>query len=509
MNSAQQHAQVRTFTARAARTASTLRARAQNARAMADAERAEYDARLTAATVSSLKSEDSTEQLICKTPQKKPSKVTKDKSVSSKSVEAGSDEPTRRRLVVFLGLAQVVLGALLVGAGALAVVKGAALSRVGAGLWAGCVAVVAGVVGVLAGINDCYGLNAGGNGSPLLTAFLALSLLCLACGNSAAVLAATGLQRDSLRQPTTHASFEDEMEAWTPVLTNIALLIIASVHCLVCIISIYHLSKRICPCFRAKQPYDHNQFDPTFRPVQQFVVKVDELKQGKDVERVRNHELCKELEVKLQGETLKKKKEEPEYGSANSKEKLVTRWLGRQHVPAGAAGAGGAGPGGHSTRPRRGVRKQRKPPPLVLLPAHPASTLGRVPAACMVMPPRYATLPLPPATYAPGPVYYPVHDARVRRRRSPRATTERRRREGRERDSQLARSLERIHRKRRADRDHITDADLKRTYTGLDRAYAEQFIAVCDESRHAAEQHDSLASTSATSDTSHSHQELS
>lgn len=58
---------------------------------------------------------------------------------------------------------------------------------------------------------------------------------------------------------------------------------------------------------------------------------------------------------------------------------------------------------------------------------------------------------------------------RMRRRRSPRATTERRRREGRERDSQLARSLERIHRKRRADRDHITDADLKRTYTGLDR----------------------------------------
>lgn len=40
------------------------------------------------------------------------------------------------------------------------------------------------------------------------------------------------------------------------------------------------------------------------------------------------------------------------------------------------------------------------------------------------------------------------------------------------------------------------------------RAYAEQFIAVCDESRHAAEQHDSLASTSATSDTSHSHNEL-
>ncbi|XP_026746842.1 uncharacterized protein LOC113508081, partial [Trichoplusia ni] len=242
---------------------------------MADAERADtYDARVTTATVSSLKSEDSTEQLICKTPQNKIKKVIKkDKSVSSKSVEAGSDEPAKRRLVVFLGLGQVVLGALLVGAGALAVVKGAALSRVGAGLWAGCVAVVAGVVGVLAGINDCYGLNSGSNGSPLLTAFLALSLLCLACGNSAAVLAATGLQRDSLRQPAAHASFEDEMEAWTPVLTNIALLIIATIHCLVCIVSIYHLSKRVCPCFRPKQAYDHNQFSPGFQPVTQYVVE--------------------------------------------------------------------------------------------------------------------------------------------------------------------------------------------------------------------------------------------
>lgn len=113
-------------------------------------------------TVSSLKSEKSTEQLICKTPQKLPKKSAKP-SVSSKSVEAGSEKDNGSgrgsRVVVLLGLSQLVLGVGLVGAGALAVVKGASLSRVGAGLWAGCVAVVAGVVGVLAGINDCYGLN--------------------------------------------------------------------------------------------------------------------------------------------------------------------------------------------------------------------------------------------------------------------------------------------------------------------------------------------------------------
>ncbi|XP_038212289.1 uncharacterized protein LOC119832657 [Zerene cesonia] len=432
-------------------------------------------------TVSSLKSEDSTEQLICKTPQKT-TKSKKGKSVSSKSVEAGSDDGQgSRRIVVFLGLSQVVLGVLLVGGGALAVVKGAALSRVGAGLWSGCIAVVAGVVGVIAGINDCYGLNGPTSGG-LLTAFLALSLLCLACGNSAAVLAATGLQRDSLRPPSPLNTFEDEMQAWSPVLTNIALLIIASVHCLVCIVSIYHLSKRVCSCFRPKQAFDHNQFDPAFKAP--CVFHVDEIKKAQDLERLRGHELCKELEAKLQGDSVKKKEEPQLFGSANSKEHLVDRWLGRHAstVP----------------RPRRaaGVRKHRKPPPapLVLLPAHPASTLGRMPVG-VVVPPRYATLPLPPAPYAPpAQIYYPIHDTRMRRRRSPRAARHERRRQARERDS-LTRSLERIHRKRRADRERPSDADLKRTYTGLDRAYAEQFIAVCDESRHAAEQHDSLAST--------------
>ncbi|CAK1546892.1 unnamed protein product [Leptosia nina] len=433
-------------------------------------------------TVSSLKSEDSTEQLICKTPQKSE----KRKSVSSKSVEAGSDEGlAARRSVVLLGLTQVVLGVLLVGGGALAVVKGAALSRVGAGLWAGCVAVVAGVVGIVAGINDCYGFD-GATSSGLLTAFLALSLLCLACGNSAAVLAATGLQRDATRDPSPLNTFQDEMQAWTPVLTNIGLLIVASIHCLVCIISIYQLSRRVCSCFRPKQPFDHNQFEPGKKVP--CVFHVDEIRKAQEAERLRGHQFCKELEAKLQSETLNVKKEDgKEFGSATSKEYLVSRWLGRH--------------GSTVPRPRRpsaGIRKNRKPPaaPLVLLPAHPASTLGRMPISVVVPPRPYATLPLPPAPYAPpAQIYYPIHDTRLRRRRSPReARHERRRRETRQRDS-LTRSLERIHRKRRADRDRLSDADLKRTYTGLDRAYAEQFIAVCDSSRHAAEQHDSLATT--------------
>ncbi|KAI5634870.1 hypothetical protein NE865_12447 [Phthorimaea operculella] len=324
--------------------------------------------RAPTATVSSLKSEDSTEQLIAKP---KVKKIRQSVPKVPKSVEAGSDSTKtskNKRLVVWLGLGQVVLGALLVGAGAVAVVKGAALARVGAGLWAGCVAVVAGVVGVLAGINDCYGLHQGNSGGPLLTAFLALSLLCLACGNSAAVLAATGLQRDTQRSHLALPSFQDEMEAWTPVLTNIALLIIASTHCLVCIITICHLSRRVCPCLRPRQPFDHNQFDPQFKPC---VVESGEEK-GK--------ELAKDLEGKLNGESLKKKKgDTPEYGSANSKEKLVTRWLGQAApAPAPLPAVPLPVPVPVQTGRRRpaGVRKPRKPPPVMLVPAHPASTVS-------------------------------------------------------------------------------------------------------------------------------------
>ncbi|GBP30785.1 hypothetical protein EVAR_82527_1 [Eumeta japonica] len=137
--------------------------------------------------------------------------------------------------------------------------------------------------------------------------------------------------------------------------------------------------------------------------------------------------------------------------------------------------------------------------------------LGRVRAVPLgvVVAPRYATLPLPHA-HPPRrqlqhpPFYYPQHDhntvneeallfgddcllglifkytciARRRQRRGPGAT------------AHSARSLERVHRRRRAAarpdgtaHAQLSDADLRRTYTGLDRAYAEQFITVCDESR--------------------------
>lgn len=444
------------------------------------------------ATVSSLKSENSTEQLICKSPQKKVKKSIDCKVGNAGGGSAGSAgaDKCRRRTVLSLGVCQVVLGALLVCAGGVAVVRGAALSRVGAGLWAGAVGVLGGVVGVIAGIQDCYGAaQRECRGSPMLTAFLALSLAGLACGNSAAVLAATGLHRDYIRGPPLPELvpdlFQDEMQAWAPVLTNIVVLIVASAHCLVSVVAIWHTSRRICSCFRPKPPFDHNQFDPDYKQLSNYVININEKNinlNSKEQLKITN-DINKSLDRKLD------EKRQREYGSASSKEKLVSSWLGRHH----AALSQGKG------------LKCKMPQPVVLLPAHAPSTLGRM---AVLFPPRYATLPLPPAHYhqpppPPPPIYYTgIPDSRVRRRRSPRDPRTRRRREGSSRESQLTRSLERIHRKRRAERraerERASDDQLKQTYTGLDRAYAEQYIAVCDSSRsHAADRNDSLTSTDA------------
>lgn len=98
---------------------------------------------------------------------------------------------------------------------------------------------------------------------------------------------------------------QDEMEAWSPVLTNIGLLIIACAQCIASVASICACARRVCACLRPRQPFDHNTFDA--RPLQPFTVHVDE-KPHRDPDKLKSDELCKDLEGKLQGDAAKKKK---------------------------------------------------------------------------------------------------------------------------------------------------------------------------------------------------------
>lgn len=140
-------------------------------------------------TLSSVQSDDSAKQLICKTPQSPKSKPKQNIDMKSATVESEfvdsinadknrhspeticsksiltslhSDISIRDRrpskLILYLGISQLLVGVLMVVAGGVVIIHEASLSRTGAGLWSGCLAIATGILGVLAGINDCYGL---------------------------------------------------------------------------------------------------------------------------------------------------------------------------------------------------------------------------------------------------------------------------------------------------------------------------------------------------------------
>lgn len=147
-------------------------------------------------------------------------------------------------------------------------------------------------------------------------------------------------------------------------------------------VSIYHLSKRICPCFRPKQAFDHNQFDPNYKHTDatNYIIHIDDNIKKKHTEKKPeqkpNNELNKDLEKKLVTEPVDKgkKKEEGGYGSANSKEKLVTSWLGRHQAV--LQGQPVQTVQGVERRPGKVRKFKVKPQPVMLVPAHPASTVS-------------------------------------------------------------------------------------------------------------------------------------
>ncbi|XP_077297440.1 uncharacterized protein LOC143919122 [Arctopsyche grandis] len=546
-------------------------------------------------TLSSVQSDDSAKQLICKTPQSPKSKPKHNIDMKSATVESEfvesmdksrhspetmcsksiltslhsdislRDHSERRpsRLILYLGIAQLLVGVLMVIAGGLVIIHEASLSRTGAGLWAGCLAIATGILGVLAGINDCYGLydkETSRMGNLFLTLFLALSLIALAAGNLAAVLAGTGLLRDVRRPPSTSSLSSDQGEFaeiyWPPILANIGLLLASALHCLLALISVYHTAKRVCSCFRPREPFNHNQFDPTYSNLQQpySVMSVSEKahekasKYSSENQVNGNQDNRKDLNQMLEGKLMSSGSDtdatdghvldgktsksdhrkmshdiggDPHgvgsyFGSANSKDKLVFSWLG------GHPGI----PIKLQKVPKNGIKKGKmKQQPVFLLPATAGNTLTRpvpvpmVPVSASRL--GYATLPMVPAgpharpltrPMAPPPphmlyppVYapYSVNDmVRVKRKRYASSSASPSNQE-RRRSNQLTRSLERIYRQRKPSSEEkssrrdqkakksknkskpvVSDADVIRTYTGLDRTIAEQFINACNENRH-------------------------
>lgn len=190
---------------------------------------------------------------------------------------------------------------------------------------------------------------------------------------------------------------------WPPILANIGLLLASALHCLLALISVYHTAKRVCSCFRPREPFNHNQFDPTYSNLQQpySVMTVSEKAHEKASKYSENQvngtdnrkDLNKILEGKLMslesntdvtdghavdGKTNCEHRKmshdiggDPHgvgsyFGSANSKDKLVCSWLG------GHPGI----PIKLQKVPKNGIKKGKmKQQPVLLLPATAGNTV--------------------------------------------------------------------------------------------------------------------------------------
>ncbi|KAJ8984668.1 hypothetical protein NQ317_015759 [Molorchus minor] len=205
----------------------------------------------------------STDQLICKSPQESP-------SVSVKSVKTGKCQGMeRQRVVLYLGGLQFLLGFMMVAFGILAIMHKASLSQLGGGIWGGCLAMSTGVAGIL---------TAAGSLCPLkttpqrvaYTVFLALSLISLAVSQLIVVIAATGLARDINSAETELEKEESDIPShpgkiaieipgnYLGLLFNIALIIVSSLECICAALASYKSSRDLCPCFRKNEVYRDN-----------------------------------------------------------------------------------------------------------------------------------------------------------------------------------------------------------------------------------------------------------
>ncbi|BFG01947.1 uncharacterized protein DMAD_01584 [Drosophila madeirensis] len=136
-------------------------------------------------------------------------------------------------LQIVLGTLQLVLAISLVALGALLIVREAALSMAGCGIWTGLIAAVTGSLGVV-------------SMRKTQTAFLALSLVCIASSTLALAISGVGLSRDLNRMAEQKGEQFDLMNANSEVSAACGLIFTLFLHFVVSIVSVYRCALQIC-----------------------------------------------------------------------------------------------------------------------------------------------------------------------------------------------------------------------------------------------------------------------
>ncbi|XP_023167921.2 uncharacterized protein LOC111597437 isoform X3 [Drosophila hydei] len=136
-------------------------------------------------------------------------------------------------LQIVLGALQLVLAILLVALGSLLIVRDAALSMAGCGIWTGLIASITGSLGAV-------------SMRKTQTAFLALSLVCIASSTLALAISGVGLSRDLNRMAEQKSEQFDLINAHSELSAACGLIFALFLHFVVSIVSVYRCALQIC-----------------------------------------------------------------------------------------------------------------------------------------------------------------------------------------------------------------------------------------------------------------------
>ncbi|CAH0564607.1 unnamed protein product [Brassicogethes aeneus] len=337
------------------------------------------------------------------------------------SVKSLKDETTKKKTVringfLYLGILQVLFGILMMVFGVLVILHRASLSQYGGGFWGGGLAVATGISGILSAAKTFCPLKSTAQ-TVAHTVYLALSLISLAVSQLVVVIAATGLARDvNIVDP------DDKPPTIHSITDDISIELPSNYHSILANVGLLIVAAVECACAAIAAYKSARDVCPCFRK--------------------NNDESFRELNLQ-------------------NSHAIVSSWLGKH--------------AGDSPAPQF----------YVVAAAPPHSTLGKVSkmsgqftpvfAIPPMMQPQMVRYPLIPAPLGqiPSPIIPPPGYLQYKVQRNYKKKPRPRQREGtpkRSRSKSRSKSRER----------QITELDVARTYTGLDRTIAEEFIDILD-----------------------------
>ncbi|XP_037727234.1 uncharacterized protein LOC119558095 [Drosophila subpulchrella] len=339
-------------------------------------------------------------------------------------------------LQIVLGTLQLLLAISLVALGSLLIVREAALSLAGCGIWTGLIAAVTGSLGVV-------------SMRKTQTAFLALSLVCIASSTLALAVTGVNLSRDLNRMAEHEVDQFNLINASSEVSAAFGLFFTLFLHFVASIVSVYRCALQICTKSTAK----HSE-------LRDVIVKSNSLGIALDQQKVDQYIKA----MSLNGTE-----------KVNS-EKLAAMWMYATKM---------------GTLPPPSVRKLTPPSRQIMLipstagsgiaPPPPTRLPPPPPGAGLLLPLQYRGMTLPYMRPGPGSVLY-AHPASFNGTYRTHKSTKSAEINGQRRRRRAGKSDANRRQRRKSEAD-VLDGAPNFQYTGLDRAIADSFLARQEQSQ--------------------------